>query len=169
MSLIGPRGKQSLLRRAGLNPDQRDGSGGQGDKATSSLPPIPVEGERDSLAAANGGGSADQRHDVPKDTSPQGDEVPKGQGDMGTSTPGGKRTDYEKKGYYVGLRHQDILDDLARDLRRLGLPDDRSMIVRALIDAAGTRRIADGNSWVKELADYCKQTLPGTSKQGTRG
>jgi len=81
-----------------------------------------------------------------------------------------KRTDYTKKGYYLGLRHQEILDDLARELRRRGLPDDRSMIIRALLDAAHQRLQEDGGAWIDQLAAFCLATLPGTTKNGgTRG
>jgi hypothetical protein len=83
-----------------------------------------------------------------------------------TSAPAeGKRTDYQKKAAYLGLRHQDTLDDLVRALRRHDLPDDRSMIMRALIDLAAAQLQGEqAEAWVAALADACRQTLPGTTK-----
>lgn len=100
-----------------------------------------------------------------KGTSTLGDKGTRVLVDKGASQPAAKRTDYEKKGYYVGLRHQDTLDDLAKALRRYGLPDDRSMIVRSLIDAAAQRLQTEGAAWLTELAAVCRETLPGTTKK----
>lgn len=88
------------------------------------------------------------------------------QGAEGTSTQAeGQRTAYQKKAAYLGLRHQDTLDDLVKALRRHDLPDDRSMIMRALIDMAAEQLKGNqAEDWVAALADACRQTLPGTTK-----
>lgn len=92
---------------------------------------------------------------------------PSPQGDEATSSPvdGKPRTDYQKKAAYLGLRHQDTLDDLVKALRRHDLPDDRSMIMRALLDMAADQLKGDqAEAWVTALAEACRQTLPGTTK-----
>lgn len=89
---------------------------------------------------------------------PQGDEATNPQ-------PAEKRTDYQKKAAYLGLRHQDTLDDLVKAMRRHELPDDRSMIIRALLDMASEQlKGPDAESWAAALAAACRQTLPGTTK-----
>lgn len=87
-------------------------------------------------------------------------------GDEATNPqPDGRRTDYQKKAAYLGLRHQDTLDDLVKALRRHDLPDDRSMIMRALIDLAAQQLHGEqSEGWVTALAEACRQTLPGTTK-----
>lgn len=69
-----------------------------------------------------------------------------------------KEQAYTKKGYYLSLSHMDTLDDLAKLLRRRGLPDDRSMIVRGLVDLA--RAEMNNAAWLDELEAACRQTPP---------
>lgn len=95
---------------------------------------------------------------------PEVGEIPR---DKGTSplVSEGKRTDYQKKAVYLGLRHQDTLDDLVKALRRHDLPDDRSMVVRALLDVVAVQIQGEqAESWITALAEACRHTLPGTTK-----
>lgn len=76
-----------------------------------------------------------------------------------------KRPLYRKKAVYLATRHEDALDDLARHLRRSNLPDDRSMIMRALIDlAAEELKSGQATTIIERLSLACRQTLPGTTK-----
>lgn len=160
-----PKGKQGLLSRQGPNPDHPSSTAAPGDKGTSPLQPEGVHAEDRQQVGDVRPGSPVVAEPDGEGTSIQGDKGTRGQVDKETSPSHQKRTDYEKKGYYVGLRHQDTLDDLARALRRHGLPDDRSMIVRALIDAAGRSHQSGNAEWLNDLAALCRQTLPGTTKK----
>jgi hypothetical protein len=107
------------------------------------------------------------RGQQPGTSTPSVSASDEGQGDKATNPQlsSGKRTDYEKKATYLGLRHQEALDDMVKSLRRHGLPDDRSMIVRALIDMAGGSANGQGaEDWIQLLAGFCRNTLPGTTR-----
>lgn len=183
MSLLGPKGKKQLLRQVpevGLleeqQAEQEVASGAVGDGVAlqaGSLSPSP-QGDKspsrrrtavsDRKIAATARDSAAQGETSAVD--PQVDKGTSPHDNKPLRPLSAKHTDYTKKGYYLGLRHQEILDDLARELRRRGLPDDRSMIVRALLDAAKQRLQDDGGTWVDQLAAFCLATLPGTTKNG---
>lgn len=151
MSSLVPKGKRGLLNRQAHSQGTEPGTS-----------PVTEERPQDRAQLDLGSGP-----DLPGQAADLlGDKGTRGQVDKVPSGQATKRTDYEKKGFYVGLRHQDVLDDLAKALRRQGLPDDRSMIVRALIDAAGLRLEAADDGWIGDLADLCRETLPGTTKNG---
>jgi hypothetical protein len=54
--------------------------------------------------------------------------------------------------------HINLMDDLLTALKRLGLPRDNSMLVRALLNQA-TEALHDP-ARLEELARACQQTLP---------